>query len=192
VCSRCGRNPSKPCIWEPPLSSPSLKPTGLSIETSAAAYSDALLPDRESGNESCLSLALFVPPNSNNSSVPRSPANRMSQFESLNFIEHLLNKFSEASSLPYVNPNAALLTHSIPCAFNSPPLMHAYAACGAALLSRSGYQWEQVAINHYSKAVNLVRDALGSYKHYNRNEWLLATVNALHIFEVSCVACIAS
>jgi hypothetical protein len=192
VCSRCRRNPSKPCIWEPALSSPSFKPMRLSIETSAAAGFDALLPDGESGNESCLSLALFVPPNFNNNSVPRNPANRMSQFESLNFTGYLLNKFSEASSLSYINPNAALLTHSIPCAFDLPPLMHAYAACGAALLSKSGYQWEQVAINHYSKAVNSVRNALGSYKHYNRNEWLLATVNALHIFEVSCVACIVS
>lgn len=61
--------------------------------------------------------------------------------------------------------------------------MHAYAACGAALLSNYGYQWEQVAINHYSRAVNFVRNALCSYKHNERNEWLLATVNALHIFE---------
>jgi hypothetical protein len=65
--------------------------------------------------------------------------------------------------------------------------MHAYAACGAALLSKSGYQWERVAINHYSQAVNFVRNGLSSYKQYERNEWLLATVNALHIFEASCI-----
>lgn len=63
--------------------------------------------------------------------------------------------------------------------------MHAYAACGAALLSKPGNQWEQLAVNHYSKAVNSVRDALRNYKHYEKDEWLLATVNALHIFEVS-------
>jgi hypothetical protein len=63
--------------------------------------------------------------------------------------------------------------------------MHAYAACGAALLSKPGLQWDQVAMNHYSKAVNSVRDALLNYKQYERAEWLLATVNALHIFEVS-------
>jgi Fungal specific transcription factor domain len=76
------------------------------------------------------------------------------------------------------------LTHSIPCALDSPPLLHSYLACGAALLSKPGSVWAQVAINHYTKAVNLVRDALRDYKHHERNEWLLGTVNALHIFEV--------
>lgn len=103
----------------------------------------------------------------------------------MDLIEYLLNTFLETSSLPYINPNAALLTHSIPYAFDSPPLLHAYAACGAALLSKFGYLWEQVAINHYSRSVSLVHSALRSYKHQERNDWLLATVNALHIFEVS-------
>jgi hypothetical protein len=158
--------------------------------SSGAGYSEALVPEGQSEEENCLSLAVLAPHKFNSQSMPWSPPNRMEQFKSSGVVEYLLNTFSEASSLPYINPNVALLTHSIPCAFDSPPLMHAYTACGAALLSKSGHQWEQVAINHYSKAVNLVRNALGYYKHYERNEWLLATVNALHIFEVNSTACI--
>jgi hypothetical protein len=42
-----------------------------------------------------------------------------------------------------------------------------------------------MAMSHYSKAVKSVRDALRDYQDWKGNEWLLATVNALHIFEVS-------
>ena len=183
VCRRCRRNPSEQCVWEscgPRHSRGSARPS-----QTPAASSQIVLFSKKLESDDCSSLSQMGRTTQNIETVPRHPTSHLAQIDGFDRMKFLLNTFSETSSLPYVRTDAALLTHSIPCALDSPPLMHSYVACGAALLSRPGSPWGKVAIDRYNKAVNFVRDELCNYKQDESHEWLLATVHALHIFEVS-------
>jgi hypothetical protein len=190
VCRRCVRNPSEPCIWQLPESSPPEEITG-SCETPSESLTVTLFMENTTKRNRLPSTNTIFS-TSSIESVPRSPSNNLAAIEFSGLINHLFLTVINASSLPYIKSDVSLFTHSIPCALDSPPLMHAYAACGAAFLSKHGDPWEQMAMSHYSKAVKSVRDTLRNYQHRIGNEWLLATVNALHIFEVSSPLHIAS
>lgn len=64
--------------------------------------------------------------------------------------------------------------------------MHAYAACGAAILSQGDVSWKSVSLLHYNRAIKSVSEALTplGIDHAHHAEWLLAAINMLHIFEV--------
>jgi hypothetical protein len=64
-------------------------------------------------------------------------------------------------------------------------LAHAYAACGAALLSVQDPRWTQVSLRHYSQALRTLATSLPCADGTHREECILAVINALHIFEVS-------
>jgi hypothetical protein len=107
-------------------------------------------------------------------------------------MEVLLTAFNNLHSMSYDDPRATPVTLGLPLAIQQPSLLYAYAACGAAALARSDARWEQVGLAHYARATGLIRQTIDQIDEQQvlaeNHEWILASMNALHIFEVSLFA----
>ncbi|EXJ83763.1 hypothetical protein A1O1_07390 [Capronia coronata CBS 617.96] len=102
-------------------------------------------------------------------------------------VDFLLHAFHNVHSMSYVDPSYSLVRLALPQALQRPGLLHAFAACGAAILSRTDPRWESTSLAHHIQATRSIATALddlgGDQMMSNDDEWFLASINLLHIFE---------
>lgn len=105
-------------------------------------------------------------------------------------LEFLVHTFNTLHCVSWVDPNYSLISLGFQDALEQPCLMYAFAACGAAILAKVDPRWEAVSLAHHTRSIRLVSTALSSVETStaNDNTWLLASINALHIFEVGLVS----
>lgn len=101
-------------------------------------------------------------------------------------LQYLLKTFDELHCMYYLDPHSAPFSLGLTYGVCQPALLHAYAACGALILCGSDHRWKAVSIKHQSHAANMVSATLSAIEANQtvEEDWLMATVNALHIFEV--------
>lgn len=165
ICGRCRRDPAAACAWADTMHK---DVPCLSERVSASQKHQTISATPQ------LSLASYL--GSFKSSSPSSDQ-----------IDLLVHTFNAAYCVSFVDPRQSIVTQGIPYAIHQPGLMHAYAACGAAILSQGDGKWKPVSLLHYNRAIQSVSEALTplGIDHARDAEWLLAAINMLHIFEVS-------
>lgn len=101
-------------------------------------------------------------------------------------LQYPLKTFDELHCMYYLDPHSAPFSLGLTYGVCQPALLHAYAACGALILCGSDHRWKAVSIKHQSHAANMVSATLSAIEANQtvEEDWLMATVNALHIFEV--------
>ncbi|KIW99488.1 uncharacterized protein Z518_11227 [Rhinocladiella mackenziei CBS 650.93] len=164
ICGRCRRHPSIECLWDARFSRRSLDKKNVAITAPIPPSPQVSLRDYLHGSNALQSQ--------------RSDAQSRQ-------LELLLSTFNHVHSMSYVDPRISPLSLGITHAIQNPALMHAYAACGAAILSGSDPSYVRVSLSHYVNATRLVSGAIEKMddRAAANDEWVLASINALHIFE---------
>lgn len=168
VCGRCRRDPVGRCDWE--AKSPQRSSSPEEIESLPAT----ILQGPRVGLATYLAQANTLQMQQTSDEHHRE-------------LELLLITFNNVHSMSYMDPDLSQISLGFSCVIRRPGLMHAYAACGAAILSGSDSRWDQVGLAHHVRATNLISTALNDPDDQAvvKDDWLLASVNALHIFEVN-------
>ena len=101
-------------------------------------------------------------------------------------LSFLLQTFNSVHCVSWVDPSYSLLALGFQYVLERPSLLHALAACGAAMLARKDTKWEKISLAHHIQSIKLVSSALRNTRAPpdSEDDWLLASINALHLFEV--------
>ncbi|KAI1629080.1 hypothetical protein EDD37DRAFT_689791 [Exophiala viscosa] len=177
ICRRCGQKSSVQCIWE---AEQQLSPcnSGATHTTSTASPCSLYT--------STTSTTPWSPQLTLQSYIAHQYTAETQAFD-IDFrqLEYLLRTFDNIHCVSWVDPKHSLVALGFQYALERPSLMYAFAACGAAILAKIDSRWEKVSLAHHTRSIRSVSTALNSIRTptADDHEWLLASINALHIFE---------